>query len=97
MHHLSSSNPISSSTTEAAERIQRIGIIFIAGALAYVWLFVHYIHPSPYHFYHDPEMAYMIDSLGLFKGELYDFCQHPGTPVAVEGASLNECKIGSLL
>ena len=86
MDHVSFSNPISSSKTKAAERIQNIGILGIACALAYVWLFVHYIHPSPYHFYHDPEMAYMIDSLGLFKGELYDFCQHPGTPVALVGS-----------
>ena len=43
---------------------------------------------SAYHFYHDPEMAYMIDSLGVFKGELYDFCQHPGTPVALIGSFL---------
>ena len=86
MHPASSSNPVSSSTTTAAERIQNIGIVAIACALAYVWLFVHYINPTPYHFYHDPEMAYMIDSLGVFKGELYDFCQHPGTPVALIGS-----------
>jgi hypothetical protein len=86
MDHVSFSNPISSSITTAAERIQSIGIVAIACALAYVWLFVHYIYPSPYHFYHDPEMAYMIDSLGVFKGERYDFCQHPGTPVALVGS-----------
>jgi hypothetical protein len=85
MHHVSSSNPIRSSITTTAERIQSLGIVAIACALAYVWLFVHYIKPAPYHFYHDPEMAYMIDSLGVFKGELYDFCQHPGTPVALLG------------
>jgi hypothetical protein len=88
MDHVPFSNPIGSSKTKAAERIQNIGILGIACAFAYVWLFVHYIHPSPYHFYHDPEMAYMIDSLGLFKGELYDFCQHPGTPVALIGSFL---------
>jgi hypothetical protein len=86
MHPVSSSNPVSSSTTTAAEGIQNIGIVAIACALAYVWLFVHYVYPTPYHFYHDPEMAYMIDSLGVFKGELYDFCQHPGTPVALIGS-----------
>ena len=86
MHPVPSSNPVSSSTTTAAETIQNLGIVGIACALAYVWLFVHYIHPTPYHFYHDPEMAYMIDSLGVFKGELYDFCQHPGTPVALIGS-----------
>ena len=83
-----SSNPISTSRSKAAERIQTIEIIVIACALAYVWLFVHSIYPAPYHFYHDPEMAYMIDSLGVFKGELYDFCQHPGTPVALIGSFL---------
>jgi hypothetical protein len=88
MHDVSPSNSTSSSITKAAERIQSLGIIAIACALAYVWLFVHYINPTPYHFYHDPEMAYMIDSLGIFKGELYDFCQHPGTPVALIGSFL---------
>jgi len=83
-----SSNPIGTSRSKAAERIQTIEIIVIACALAYVWLFVHSIYPAPYHFYHDPEMAYMIDSLGIFKGELYDFCQHPGTPLALIGSFL---------
>jgi hypothetical protein len=26
-------------------------------------------------------MAYMMDSLGVFKGKLYEFYQHPGTPL----------------
>jgi hypothetical protein len=33
-------------------------------------------------------MAYMMDSLGVFKGKLYDFYQHPGTPVELIGSFL---------
>ena len=68
--------------------VQFLGLILLSSALAYVWLLVHYIHPAPFYLFADPEMAYMMDSLGVFKGKLYDFYQHPGTSVELIGSFL---------
>ena len=68
--------------------VQFVGLIVLSSVLAYIWLLVHYIQPAPFHLFKDPEMAYMMDSLGVFKGKLYDFYQHPGTPVEIIGSFL---------
>src|SRR5262245_48294144 len=81
-------NVIAASEAKTALWIQRLGVILLSTAFAYLWLLVHYFHPTPLHFYHDPEMAYFMDSLGIFKGELYGFCQHPGTPMTLIGSFL---------
>jgi len=68
--------------------VQFFGLILLSAALAYVWFLVHYIDPAPFYLFADPEMAYMMDSLGVFKGKLYDFYQHPGTSVELIGSFL---------
>jgi hypothetical protein len=68
--------------------VQSLGLILLSSGLAYIWVLVHYIHPAPFHLFKDPELAYMMDSLSLFKGKLYEFYQHPGTPVEILGSFL---------
>jgi hypothetical protein len=68
--------------------VRSLGLILLSSFLAYIWVLVHYIHPAPFHLFKDPELAYMMDSLSLFKGKLYEFYQHPGTPVEILGSFL---------
>lgn len=66
-------------------KIQRASILVLAFVLIGWWLYGHIIEPSPFFAQPDPEMAYFIDSLNIFKGNLYGFYHHPGTPVEIIG------------
>ena len=48
---------------------------------------VHLRSPGTMHrgFSADPEMAYFVDALSVFKGAGYTFVEHPGTPLSVLG------------
>jgi len=65
--------------------IQRTIILILTFVLIGWWLHGHLMQPSPFFAQPDPEMAYFIDSLNIFKGNLYGFYHHPGTPVNIIG------------
>ena len=63
--------------------------VFLAVFLAPIvlfWAFVHFYKPiSPFFEAYDPEFAYLMNSLEVFKGHPYVYVDHPGTPVEVLG------------
>jgi hypothetical protein len=79
------------STTQTALQTQKIGMIALALSLAGFWVYFHWVEPIPFYdsYHYDPEMAYMMSSLSVFREYAYDdFYQHPGTPVQVLGTAL---------
>jgi len=68
--------------------LQKTSIFILTLAMAGWWIYGHVIEPSPFYAQPDPEMAYFIDSLNIFKGNLYGFYHHPGTPVEIIGTTL---------
>ncbi len=68
--------------------IQRIGMIALPLILAGFWVYTHVIVPAPIHYRYDPEFPYLMSSLTPFKGHLYAFIDHPGTPLEVVGTAL---------
>jgi hypothetical protein len=63
-----------------------LGIIFL---LAGFWLVSIILKgPQPSYRDYDPEMAYFLNSLAPFKGALYFYTDHPGTPVEMIGTMI---------
>ncbi len=70
-------------------RVHALGVVVLLLALAGVYATTHFIRPEPpYTTKYDPEMAYMLNSLAIFKGQPYAYVDHPGTPVEVLGTLL---------
>ena len=65
--------------------IQRTCIFVLVFLLIGYWIYAHIFEPSPFFSQTDPAMAYFIDSLKIFNGDLYSFYHHPGTPVDLIG------------
>ena len=64
------------------------GVALGAAVIAY-YVFAEWIVPLPfYSLKYDPEMAYFMNSLALFKGVPYAYIDHPGTPVLTIGSLL---------
>ena len=61
-------------------------VLFIAG----FWAYFHGAPPGTAFkaFNADPELAYLVSSLAVFKGQPYVFVQHPGIPLTVLGTGL---------
>lgn len=60
-----------------------------AAALTAYYLVAEWIIPFPFYSpEYDPEMAYFMNSLALFKGVPYTYVDHPGTPIEVVGSLL---------
>jgi len=57
---------------------------FLVGVIAW-WLYSQVIQPQPIYITADPEVAYFLSSLSVFKGKPYTFIDHPGTPVEIIG------------
>ncbi|TFH36971.1 MAG: hypothetical protein E4G99_03655 [Anaerolineales bacterium] len=57
---------------------------FLVGVIAW-WLYSQVIQPQPIYINADPEVAYFLSSLSVFKGSSYTFVDHPGTPVEIIG------------
>ena len=57
---------------------------FLVGVIAW-WLYSQVIQPQPIYITADPEVAYFLSSLSVFKGSSYTFIDHPGTPVEIFG------------
>jgi hypothetical protein len=57
---------------------------FLVGVSAW-WLYSQVIQPQPIYITADPEVAYFLSSLSVFKGSSYTFIDHPGTPVEIIG------------
>jgi hypothetical protein len=57
---------------------------FLLGVIAW-WLYSQVIQPQPIHMTADPEVAYFLSSLSVYKGSSYTFIDHPGTPVEIIG------------
>ena len=68
--------------------IQRIGMITLPLIFAGYWVYAHLIVPTPFYLRYDPEFPYFMSSLTPFKGYLYAFIDHPGTPFQVIGTAL---------
>jgi hypothetical protein len=49
------------------------------------WLYSQVIQPQPIYITADPEVAYFLSSLSVYKGSSYTFIDHPGTPVEIIG------------
>jgi hypothetical protein len=66
-----------------------LGVAILGLCLAGYWTYVHFVVPTSFYTTHyDPEMAYMLNSLSIFKSRPYAYYDHPGTPVEVLGSIL---------
>lgn len=63
--------------------------LILAGFLSPIlmfWVYVHLFKPtSPFFEAYDPEFAYLMNSLEVFKGHPYAYVDHPGTPLEILG------------
>jgi hypothetical protein len=63
-----------------------ISALLLVLLLAGYWFYVDFFNPPPFYTKkYDPEMAYMLNSLGIFKSNPYAYFDHPGTPVEIIG------------
>jgi len=68
---------------------RRLAQLILAAAVIAYYVVAEWIVPLPfYSLKYDPEMAYFMNSLALFKGVPYMYIDHPGTPVEVIGSML---------
>jgi hypothetical protein len=65
-----------------------LGISIIVFLLAGYWIYSDLLLKggTPYYRDYDPEMAYFMNSLAVFKGIPYFYNDHPGTPVEIVGS-----------
>jgi hypothetical protein len=62
------------------------GALLLGLSLLGFWGFVEFGDPLPFfNRKYDPEMAYLLNSLAIFKSRPYMYFDHPGTPVEVIG------------
>src|SRR5512143_2465571 len=61
-------------------------MVFVLPVVAYSLYFNGLQRISPFYEYYDPEFAYLMNSLEVFKGEPYAYVDHPGTPLEVIGS-----------
>jgi len=57
---------------------------FISAIIAW-WSYSQILEFQPFYINADPEIAYLLSSLSVFKGDPYTFIDHPGTPVEMLG------------
>jgi len=68
--------------------VQALGLVFIGLGLATVFAAAVVGRDGLILDSYDPQMVYFFDSLAPFRGHLYAFVDHPGTPVEVIGTLL---------
>ena len=73
-----------------ARRLRAALVTAVAASLVAFWTYFHVAPPgTALHLVHpDPETAYLVSSLAVFKGHPYVYVQHPGTPLQVLGSML---------
>jgi len=71
-------------------KIKFWGFMVILALLVTYWAYSTLIlkGSAPYYRDYDPEMAYFMNSLAIFKGMPYFYTDHPGTPIEVLGTIL---------
>jgi len=63
-----------------------LGMALVPALVVGYFVYVHWLEPEPFYtLRYDPEMAYLMNSLAIFKGQPYDYIDHPGTPLEVVG------------
>jgi hypothetical protein len=74
----------------AAKRLRAGLVLALVFFIAGFWAYFHTAPPGTvFHVVNaDPEMAYFVSSLAVFKGQPYVYVDHPGTPLAVLGTAL---------
>ena len=73
---------------EHSHKLRNSFVLFLVLAMVGWWLYAHLVEIYPFHVQADPEMNFFVDSLNVFKGNLYAFYYHPGTPVEIIGSLL---------
>jgi len=70
----------------SGRRPRLLGMALLPALLAGYFVYVHWLEPGPFYtLRYDPEMAYLMNSLAIFKGQPYTYIDHPGTPLEVVG------------
>jgi hypothetical protein len=79
-------NPINK--TRSINLQKGFAILVIVGLLGGFWFYLSMSlkGPQPYYRDYDPEMAYFLNSLAVFKESPYFYTDHPGTPVEIIGS-----------
>jgi hypothetical protein len=65
----------------------RLGIALALPVVGW-WCYTEWVASLPFFLRQDPQMGHMINSLSVFKGQLYQYMDHPGTPVSIIGSLL---------
>jgi hypothetical protein len=65
----------------------RLGITLAALIVGW-WSYTEWVASLPFFVRVDPQMAHMVNSLSIFKGQLYQYMDHPGTPISIIGSLL---------
>ncbi len=70
----------------SGRRPRLLGMALVPALLVGYFVYVHWLEPEPFYTpRYDPEMAYLMNSLAIFKGQPYNYIDHPGTPLEVVG------------
>jgi hypothetical protein len=64
-------------------------ILLMALSLIVFWIYVNFSSPATfYSIKYDPEYAYFLNSLLVYKSQPYAYVDHPGTPIEILGSGL---------
>jgi len=70
----------------SGSRPRLLGMALVPALVVGYFVYVHWLEPEPFYTpRYDPEMAYLMNSLAIFKGQPYNYIDHPGTPLEVVG------------